>query len=318
MTSLPSAIESCFAGADRRLVARAAAALSEAYRARADRPTAPMDDAARLAYLATRFPATLAALSFAAGEAAAGIDLSAAESILELGAGPGPALWAFADVLPGLLQVHQVDRDAGLLDLGRRLRESAGVARVDVTTEVADLATLRPGPADVVVISYALGELREAARPAVLERAWAAATMAVVLVEPGTTAGYSRVIDARARFIALGARIAAPCPHDAACPMAGSDWCHVPVRLARSRLHQQIKGVGVGFEDEKISYVVASRLPLTARGSRLVAQPEMHSGHVRLRLCTREGLAERVVSRREGDPYRRARKTRWGARWEDG
>nr|MCU0255381.1 hypothetical protein [Vicinamibacterales bacterium] len=68
--SLRAAIDACLAGTDRRAVARAAAALSDAYRHAPDRPTLRMDGPTRLAYLATRFPATLAALTAVAREAA--------------------------------------------------------------------------------------------------------------------------------------------------------------------------------------------------------------------------------------------------------
>ena len=121
--SLRLAVEACLAGADRRAVARAAQALSEAYRASPDHPAVRLDDPTRLAYLATRFPATLAALSFVAREAAARLPLAQADSLLELGAGPGPARWAFAGVMPALRRLHQVDRDMGLLALGRQLAE---------------------------------------------------------------------------------------------------------------------------------------------------------------------------------------------------
>ena len=41
--------------------------------------------------------------------------------------------------------------------------------------------------------------------------------------------------------------------------MAGDDWCHFSQRLARSRDHMLLKDASVPFEDERYSYVVATR-----------------------------------------------------------
>lgn len=316
LPDLHRAVEACLAGADRRAVARAARALSETYRADAGHPLARMDDAVtRLAYLATRLPATVAALAFVVRRAAACLDLSACATVLELGAGPGPAAWACAPVMPALRQVHMVDRDAGLLDLGRRLADHAGVFHgVTLSRTTAGIERLDPMPeADVVVLSYAIGEVDPERRASVLARAWAAARLVLIVVEPGTRPGFARVLDARAMAIAAGGHVAAPCPHDAVCPMVAPDWCHVPVQLDRSRLHQQVKGASRGFEDEKIAYVVVGRAaPPPVRAARVIAHPDTHSGHLRLRLCTPEGIQTRTRSKRDGEAYRRARHARWG------
>ena len=167
-------------------------------------------------------------------------------------------------------------------------------------------------PADLVVISYALGEVRPDRRDAVIDRAWQAARLALIVVEPGTMPGTARVLQARARLLGAGAHVVAPCPHERACPLTAPGWCHVPVRLERSRLHQQLKGVSVGFEDEKIAYVAVARHAVTRPAARIVAQPEVHKGHVRLHVCTAVGIEDVTVARRHGDAYRRARHARWG------
>ena len=180
-----------------------------------------------------------------------------------------------------------------------------------------DLAAGDAPAADVVVLSYAIGELTEARAGQALERALALTSGALVVVEPGTPAGFARIRAVRDRLRAAGATIAAPCPHDDACPMAGADWCHFAVRLDRSRAHRQSKHAALGWEDEKFAYVVAVRdaALLRARAeARVIRRPRKETGHVRLALCAAGGLTDAVVTRR-APTYRAARDASWGDAW---
>ena len=313
---LLAAVESCAGAVDRRALARAAEALSDAYRGAPAHPhVARADQATRVAYLVTRFPATLAALQHVAAETARRLDLGEVKSLLELGAGPGPARWAFADVLPALASLRSVDADADMLTLAQRLlREASPGSTLDHEHVVKDLTAVESLPgADLVVISYCLGELQPRHRERVVGLAWEAARLALVVVEPGTVAGFERVLAARDWLAAEGGgRILAPCPQAGPCPMRAPDWCHHAVRLERSRLHRRLKGGTLGYEDEKFSYVVASRQTGTPAAARIIARPAVHPGHVVLRLCEPAGLCSRTVARREGPRYRAARHLRWG------
>src|SRR5262249_6823495 len=115
--------------------------------------------------------------------------------------------------------------------------------------------------ADVITLSYVLGELTENDRTAVLDKA-AAHGQVVVVVEPGTPAGFARIRQTRDQVIDAGLTLIAPCPHSGSCPIApDQDWCHFAVRVGRSALHRQVKGGTLSYEDEKFSYVVAAREP---------------------------------------------------------
>ena len=211
-----------------------------------------------------------------------------------------------------------VDRDPELLQLGVRLWRHDGAGSgpaVDVRT--GDLAGADAPAADVVVLSYAIGELAETRAAQAIERALALASGALVVIEPGTPPGFARIRAARDRLIASGATIAAPCPHEAACPMAGGDWCHFAVRLERSRAHRQSKHAALGWEDEKFAYVVAVRdasLLRARAGGRILRRPHKGTGHVRLALCAPGGLTDAVVTRR-APAYREARDAAWGDAW---
>lgn len=72
----------------------------------------------------------------------------------------------------------------------------------------------------------------------------------------------------------------------------------------------------MGFEDEKYSYVIASRQPPSQTLGRVLRHPQIRSGHVRLELCEGEGLGNEIVTRRDRDRYKLARRVRWGDSWK--
>jgi ribosomal protein RSM22 (predicted rRNA methylase) len=166
--------------------------------------------------------------------------------------------------------------------------------------------------ADLVIASYLIGELDDAQRPKLAERLWSKTRGTLLVVEPGTPAGYARIIAFRQQLIAAGAHVAAPCPHDGRCPLTAPDWCHFTQRLARSRAHKQVKGAELPFEDEKFCYLALTRTPVALRPSRVLAQPHLGKAEVTAKLCTPDGLKSEKVPRRDKTAYARARRWRWG------
>jgi ribosomal protein RSM22 (predicted rRNA methylase) len=276
-----------------------------------------------LAYAAYRMPATYAAVRVALAQSAP--VLPEPRRLLDLGGGTGAATWAANDVFPDLAELTVLDRVPAALHLGERLARARPALHRARWQELTLRADPLP-PADLVTISYLLGELPEPMRgPLVAAAARNAA--AVVVVEPGTPAGYGRVLAARDALLAAGLRVVAPCPHEAPCPLATSfgsqrgagsiDWCHFAVRVNRSSLHRRAKGATLGYEDEKFTYIAAARS--SAPGlppARVVRRPVYGRGLVRLRLCTPTGVVtDELISRRQGERYRAARDLAWGDPW---
>ncbi|UED88285.1 small ribosomal subunit Rsm22 family protein [Streptomyces profundus] len=275
------------------------------------------DRADAAAYAAYRMPATFEAVSSALAELAARLPDWAPSGHLDLGGGTGAAAWAAAGVWPGERPTQVLDRAGPALDLGREL---AGAAGAPPPLRGADWRQHRIGAAlpaaELVTVSYVLGELPEPERTATVE-AVAAAGRAVVLVEPGTPDGYLRIRAARDQLLAAGLTVLAPCPHGAGCPIAvGDDWCHFAARVSRSALHRRVKGGQLPYEDEKFSYVAAFRDPPAPAppAPRVVRRPRLRKGQVLLDLCHPDGtLADEVITRRRGaTAYRQARDTAWG------
>ena len=223
-------------------------------------------------------------------------------SLLDVGAGPGVAAWAAREAWPSLEQLTLVEIEPEMVAAGRELLPDARWLTGDVSSA--------PGPAELVVVSYVLGELTDVAGAARL--LWERAADTIAFVEPGTPAGHRRILEARASVIAAGGSTVAPCPHDLPCPLPADDWCHFAIRLPRSKLHRRAKGVELGWEDEKYSYAVLSRVPVPKAAARIIRQPQVRSGHVHLVTSEPDGIHQRTVSRKEGDRFKEAKRAAWG------
>lgn len=81
--------------------------------------------------------------------------------------------------------------------------------------------------------------------------------------------------------------------------MKGKDWCHFAARLSRSSLHRFLKRGALGHEDEKYSYLVASKAPHTSSGARVLRHPLKKKGRTLATLCSAEGLEQRVFKGKE-------------------
>jgi ribosomal protein RSM22 (predicted rRNA methylase) len=317
---LSEAIERETGNTDRARIAQAVAQLTQKYKIEDFSSPIIQTPAQRAAYLAVRVPATFAANVRVFSEIRRLAQEAEITSILDLGAGPGTALYAATQVFPSLTRATAVEADRTLIELGKRLGAQSSHAAVRETDWLQhDLKSgLRCSPYDLVVLSYSLGELPFIAAQKVLRQAWNAANEFLVIVEPGTTRGSTIVDLARASLIAAGVRILAPCPHSAECPMSiAGDWCHFSQRVERTSTHRQLKGGTLGYEDEKFSYVVAARGACSPAQSRIVRHPLKLSGHVQLALCTHDGrLAGRAIGKSQKEKYKAARKAEWGDSWE--
>jgi len=309
---LRAALDAKLEGLPRQDVTARAATTSKTYREGGNSGSITSETAA-LAYALARMPATYAAVVASLKALQEMRPDFAPRSLLDVGAGPGTASWAAAEAFPTLASFTLLDATPALRALA--LEFASGSSRLNA-------ANYRLGPAhtslaqtaetDLVIASYLIGELGENERRDLADAMWAKTRDTLVIIEPGTPAGYARIIASRAQMIASGAHVAAPCPHDRQCPLQAPDWCHFAQRLPRSRAHMQMKGAEVPFEDEKFSYVILTRAPLVHHFSRVLAPPTSGKAEITAKLCTPDGLEIAKVARRDRPAYARARRLSWG------
>ena len=267
----------------------------------------------RAAYLVTRLPATFAADLFVFRELQRLISDFQPRSILDLGAGPGTASWAAIAVWSSIAETTLIESNREMCATGKRLANTHPVLNGAKWVQ-ADLRSAVLPPADLIVLSYTIGELGDSAE--VVRTAWSAAQKVLVIVEPGTPRNFEKVARVRQDLISQGAHIVAPCPHLERCPMwTANDWCHFAVRLERTAEHRRMKGGELGYEDEKFSYLAFAKEPLPHAQARIVRHPLVRSGHIQLTLCEASGLATPMITKSKKDAFRAARKAKWGDQW---
>ena len=309
---LKAALDARLHGLSRVEAAERAAVISRTYRDGGG-SGAIRTEADAFAYALARMPATYGAVTASLNALCEIAPDFAPNSLLDVGAGPGTASWAATEAFSSLQDFTLLDANPALRKLALDLASGSTRLRgIRYQQDEARAALAKAEAADLVVASYMIGEIGEAEQRTLAELMWARTRDTLLVVEPGTPAGYARILALRAQLIAAGAHVAAPCPHDGSCPLLAPDWCHFTQRLPRSQAHRQLKSAELPYEDERFSYVALTRAPPASRPARVLAQPVVNKVEVIAKLCAADGLAIVNVPRRAKTDYAAARRWRWG------
>ena len=312
--TLLRAIEDLASGSSTADLQKAAQRLSERYRdsKRSGQPLLS-DRSEAAAYAITRMPATYGAVYSALNWALEHTDCRPS-TLLDVGAGTGAASWAAAEVLD-LDSITCMEKEQSMKAQGLALMKNTDLQKAawvsgDVTASSLGYQV------DLVIASYVLNEVSPEQQPIAVKALWEAANQLLLIVEPGTPAGFEELRRIREQLIALGAHMVAPCPHAESCPIAGNDWCHFTCRIPRSRLHRQLKGGEVPYEDEKFAYLVVSKEPAQLCTARVLRHPVIETGRVTLELCDSCGKNKRMLRKKDA-AYKAARKLDCGDAFEN-
>jgi ribosomal protein RSM22 (predicted rRNA methylase) len=304
---------------------REAQLLSERYRAPRTAQAGPLatGEMQALGYAALILPATYAQLRGALAATAARIPGWSPTTLLDLGSGPGTALWAATAQWPSLCALTAGEREPALIALGARLAHASQAAAVRAASwERIDLRAVGSASArsleqfDVVVLGHVLNELDAESQRRVVAAAWQRSAGLLLIVEPGTSAAFEVVRAAREQLLDLGAHTIAPCAHDQKCPLQ-NDWCHFPQRLKRPEFQRRAREASSEWEESKFAYAALARFAMDAPiWGRVIREPTSNKAYAEALISTANGVARYRGLKRHRDAFRQVKQLEWGAALE--
>lgn len=311
--------------------------LSDRYRTTRESGFQSQDE--RDAYVRARMPATKGAVArvLAILDTVMAHDASIT-SVLDVGCGPGTATLAVHDWLSQPQTDGQVDgqeacqatdlshmtwtlldQDQDMLHRAGGYAIDAGISEQSLNLHAQNIIRGDYPKADLVIMSYVLGEMTRDDQRIVLHKAWAATQHFLVMVHPGTHPLFQDFLTWRDDLIQWGGIIVAPCPHHNACPLSDTttrhptSWCHFKERIARTKEHKYLKNAHIGHEDEPYNYLIMAKDASykAFQKPRIVTHPKKHTGHIRFDVCTNAGMQSHTISKKHAQ-YTLYKKKTWG------
>ena len=300
------AIENQIIGIKSNKIVENAQQISNRYRnneGRGNRMLTNKDEA--LSYAISRMPSTYCAIYSTIQQALKNFN-DPITTCLDVGAGTGAATWAIKQ----LIKVEKctcLEREQVMIEIGKKLMQDAQLENVE-WKKFDILNESITETADLVITSYMINELPEQEKEKIIKKLWDATSKILIIIEPGTPAGFKNILNARELLIKNGAYIMAPCTHQYKCPISKDDWCSFYIRVDRSGLQRKAKKGELGYEDEKFSYIAFSKNPIQQNGLRILRHPQINQGHVKVKVCTENGIVEKTYSKKDGEIYKKIRK----------
>lgn len=263
-----------------------------------------------ITYSIIRMPATYGAVTTALKNCLELIDINI-ETLLDVGAGTGSATWATSNLI-NLKNVTCIERESYMQRLGSKLMDSNELLK-DVTWISKDILK-NPilEKADLVIASYMTNELLDEERINVLNQLINATNGVLLIIEPGTPEGHKIIKNIKKYCVENNLYVIAPCVSQEECKLDNNNWCHSTCRIQRTKIHKILKDGDAPYEDEKFSYIAVSKQKIKNQNSRILRHPIIKSGFVNLELCTKDGIKNVTISKKDGDLYKQAKKKNCG------
>lgn len=274
-----------------------------------------------IAYLALRFPATFAQIASALSQIQERIPGWEPKSVLELGCGPGTGIWAAKSVWKSIRTATGVDKEQLFLTLAEEIQYDAKM-QIDITWVKSTLIKWETAEDntkyDLIIVANVLNELMEEERASLIEKITSRSSGVVLILEPGTTVGYS-IVQPAARKLAETEHLIAPYIHNTFAE-SSEYWIHFSQRFQRPEFQRRIRQsmresplMASDWEDAKYSYVawgnVASQKTIWGQ---CIGKIEKLKGFLTIPVLTADGVVNARVLKRNKSEYNFVKTIRWG------
>jgi ribosomal protein RSM22 (predicted rRNA methylase) len=262
------------------------------------------------AYVTSRMPATYMVALKIFSEVLARFPKFQPTSMLDLGAGPGSAIWAAIKVWSSLNEVSAWERESSFIAVGKKLLEHITIPCVSWEQKELTAKQLQIPEVDLVVASYMFGELNSECQSFLFNALLKSSRGFLLVIEPGTPQGFSRIATLRDSALYANFVVAAPCCSQGRCP---SSWCHFSEKVQRSKSHRLVKEGALPYEFEHYSYILIAR-NASPSAPRIVERPSVSKHAVKLKVCSdSEVLTEVEVRKRDSEAlFKSVKKLEWG------
>ena len=263
-----------------------------------------------LAYSIMRMPATYGAVYTALKHTLERMDGNI-QSVVDIGAGTGAATWAISELLD-TKDIQCFEREQVMLELGKSFM-SQNPNLKDVSWKYMDIVEDDLDvKADLVVTSYMLNEIKPEERENVINKLMKSSNHIILIIEPGTPAGFKNIREVQKIAIENGFHIIAPCTFQGVCPLPDKDWCHSIVRMERTKVHKLLKSADLPYEDEKFSYIAISKEKCDNSGTRILRHPMIEKGKITLKVCHNGKIEDVIVTKKDKELFKMVKKKKCG------
>jgi ribosomal protein RSM22 (predicted rRNA methylase) len=272
------------------------------------------------AYLGMRVPATYAQIAGALSQVKEAFPEFKVESVLDLGSGPGTAVWSAKEVYSTLKKATCIDNEGNLLSLGREIFRDSGLD-VEISWEADSLRSdfgSKNHKFDLVIIANVLNELTEEERINVVNRAFTQCSGILVILESGTPKG-AQIVEKSYQDFENKNFLIAPFMNNSFIE-GGDYWIHFAQRFIRPEFQRRVRQqmrisslMASDWEETKYSYIALSKYqPKKTAWGRLLAPIKKQKAWFDITVLTAKGIEKLQVFKRDKEKYNLVRKLKWG------
>lgn len=262
-----------------------------------------------LTYALSRMPATFSANYESLNNSFSFINKNDINSVISLGSGTGSDVIALTSLLD-VNKVTCIEKQKEMINLMKSLlSDNSNIEYINDDFNKMDTSLFN---ADLVIASYSLNELNQKDLYKNLDNMINMSNNYILIVEPATMNDFSRMKEVRKYLINKGLNIVSPCPH---CKECKSNWCHFVTRVNRSKIHKLIKQGDSPYEDEKYTYLFASKVTVSSKKEfiRIMRHPLIYKGYVELEGCYPTGEIKKFkITKSDKEQYKRSKKMNAG------